>query len=1685
MTHNYTRFTLFITLIVGFLVSTKFLIFNVSLTAPDLSGLCVGGNYQNLNSIIIEESNNNDFTATTSGNFLRLQIVGNFEFEPGVGTVSVASGGGEDLSNVSISVSTNQVIIFYDADAPNHNDIMTISGLRVRAITSAGSGVIEMTGGATITSINPNDTDLATLNSVASPSVTLSDSDADNIICAGTTVNFTATGASSYEFFINGISVATNATGLFSTSTLNNGDIVSVEGTNASCTSVSSGTAFTVNPSPFVGLSSSDADNIICQNASITFTAISNGTTFIFRRGATVLQSGASSTYTTNSAISGSYTVEAIIGSCSTTSNAINLTVNPLPDVGYNTTGMTLSYADTETSGKALRGISFGGTLGGVLQGIGVGLYSGPGVVGELFFPNAAGVGDHTISYTYTDANGCSNSASIIIEVFSSIDAIGLLENSYCDGVGIQPSGVPTLTPNTSTVFIPSVTLTRALFNPFTGFQIYTATFTRNGPLTYAITGTGIIGAPGSYKINTNDLVLNLNYSITVEVDYTCISGDCAFFTGGGTGSLYKYRRFKTTRRKSNPNVDFTGIFPGQNICSDVTAIPLNATNTFNSTTVNLPAIDGEYLISRTINPADFSVPSNSVINLTTKVFNPSALQGTTVSGIAIPNPITSTQTLYIKYRYQDADGCTGETPPRLFFLRPIPVPTFSGLLSNYCEGSAILNLTPSFNITDEPFNINKGYFTIKNSLNVSVRTFPYGITSLNLDVPALSPGDNYSVIYNYETSAGCEAVTTPQSFNIKPTPTVDFTGLNAAYCRNEVNSTLSASVNGVPEAGGVFRIRRTTPIANVTTFELLWPDRTFRPQQPLPSVAGVLPGTYEIEYTFAQNYPGPTSCQSVVVKTVTINDLPNLSFDLPTTNGEVCRDVNSVNLTPRVGGNLIFPSPNNGKFRVTRTAPTAGAPFTLADGLNTIDFGSAQFGIPTVGTEAYVYDIEFIYRDGNNCSDTSVIKTLTVNPSPNLDTSNIVITNRCLGETTQFIVNSPFPLDSLVWSGSEIPVTPIKLSGPPPYNFSHTYTSIGSKIIGLTLFNTQGCRQDLSIPFIIRPQPVPNFSFLGQCLGSPTQFTDMTTILTGGEPVSNWSWDFGDGGSSILQNPSHMYTSPGVYNVTLSVQTNLNPNLSCPKQITKSIIIFGQNSPTTTNPYIENFNSSNGGWITGQTTATLSSWQWGNQTTTLNKIRPKDGAFWRTFRGATALDTIQYRSNEQSFLESPCFDLTNLDRPAINFDYWSDTRFGQDGIAVLYSVNDGVSWVTLGNVNQGVEWYNAAGITGLPGSGSPGLPNGSVNGWSGNTQTDWKTARFVLDNVKNLAGVGGRVRFRIVFGSLPLGPGSYDGFAIDNIQISSRNRKILLEHFTNAGAPEVGAEDSFINNIANTQTESIDIRYHASFPNPDDPFNADNTADPSARALFYGISQIPRTIRDGETFTAKYSTIDPLLIEYQKRSLKPSPFEISISFGNNPAELLNVGAMIKAVEDFNKPVIVRIAVIEKQVNGNIVGLTGTTFRNIVKRLLPDAAGTRININWIKNVTQSPVNQSYNPIGFYDKNQMAVVVFVQDETTKEIYQTAYAEPTTIPSGITSIENALNDQIYLYPNPAKDKVYLKTQNLGKFTYQVYDGLGKIITEGEFNGETYELDTQKYAGGLYMIRLMDSNGNMGNKKLIITK
>ena len=67
----------------------------------------------------------------------------------------------------------------------------------------------------------------------------------------------------------------------------------------------------------------------------------------------------------------------------------------------------------------------------------------------------------------------------------------------------------------------------------------------------------------------------------------------------------------------------------------------------------------------------------------------------------------------------------------------------------------------------------------------------------------------------------------------------------------------------------------------------------------------------------------------------------------------------------------------------------------------------------------------------------------------------------------------------------------------------------------------------------IVGPAPVASFTF------APTSGIVPLSVGfqdTSQNEVTSWSWDFGDGGTSTLASPTHVYSTPGRYDVTLTV---------------------------------------------------------------------------------------------------------------------------------------------------------------------------------------------------------------------------------------------------------------------------------------------------------------------------------------------------------------------------------------------------------------------------------------------------------------------------------------------------------------------------------------------------------------------
>ncbi|MGC9355218.1 MAG: PKD domain-containing protein, partial [Mariniphaga sp.] len=99
--------------------------------------------------------------------------------------------------------------------------------------------------------------------------------------------------------------------------------------------------------------------------------------------------------------------------------------------------------------------------------------------------------------------------------------------------------------------------------------------------------------------------------------------------------------------------------------------------------------------------------------------------------------------------------------------------------------------------------------------------------------------------------------------------------------------------------------------------------------------------------------------------------------------------------------------------------------------------------------------------------------------------------------------------------------------------NPSHSYSNPGTYSVSLKATNNWGDDTEIKTDYItVCSPPAANFSGTPRNVpaGSSVQFTDMST-----NNPSSWSWNFGDGGISTQQNPSHIYNATGTYTVTLT----------------------------------------------------------------------------------------------------------------------------------------------------------------------------------------------------------------------------------------------------------------------------------------------------------------------------------------------------------------------------------------------------------------------------------------------------------------------------------------------------------------------------------------------------------------------
>ena len=220
-------------------------------------------------------------------------------------------------------------------------------------------------------------------------------------------------------------------------------------------------------------------------------------------------------------------------------------------------------------------------------------------------------------------------------------------------------------------------------------------------------------------------------------------------------------------------------------------------------------------------------------------------------------------------------------------------------------------------------------------------------------------------------------------------------------------------------------------------------------------------------------------------------------------------------------------------QFTGTSTATIASWQWNFDDG------GTAFVQTPTHSYSVPgIYNVTLLVTSTDGCIN-STSRPVIVNPLPN--PSFTTTSPACASDSVYFTNLSTSPngyITQWIWDFGDGNTTTIDYPNDP--NVAHLYANGGTFEVFLTITDSDGCQNTTSRLVQVIPNPIADFSYVENCYGDPVLFTDLSSP-NGGPDLFSWLWDFGDplsgiNNSSTLPSPSHIFTDPGTYTVTLMV---------------------------------------------------------------------------------------------------------------------------------------------------------------------------------------------------------------------------------------------------------------------------------------------------------------------------------------------------------------------------------------------------------------------------------------------------------------------------------------------------------------------------------------------------------------------
>jgi hypothetical protein len=220
---------------------------------------------------------------------------------------------------------------------------------------------------------------------------------------------------------------------------------------------------------------------------------------------------------------------------------------------------------------------------------------------------------------------------------------------------------------------------------------------------------------------------------------------------------------------------------------------------------------------------------------------------------------------------------------------------------------------------------------------------------------------------------------------------------------------------------------------------------------------------------------------------------------------------------------------------------------------------------------------------------------------------------------------------------------------------------------------------------------------------------------------------------------------------------------------------------------YDQNFENGTSFWFSY---GTNNSWEKGSP----NKTKIKSAASGNNAWVTTLYDN--YNNDEDSYVESPCFNFTGITNPVLELKTNRDLETDKDGAYVRYSIDCGKNWKDIDSYGNKYDtlwnWYNSS-VIGTP----------AFAGWTG-TSAGWVTSRKLLPTEISNKGC---VQFRVHLKSDA--NNTQEGFAFDDVKLFEAPPDVgVIRIVSPVSACELSKSTSVTIRIKNFGIDTLPINY-------------------------------------------------------------------------------------------------------------------------------------------------------------------------------------------------------------------------------------------------------------------------------------